>query len=183
MVNCKWLKSRQDSAKEKMRKEEQNIQAADEQIEHLRKTYKALKNIFEGKAPSPRQSNILKELESEHSVPIPSMRTDRSLWSPRIRRIDNMIEAMDNYTEQLYGNQVPWPAFMRVLPPAFIIITTLICLIRPDFTSAILAAMIFLYHTSDNTPAKRLKQTSYLLFISIIFDFLWLLINFGDWIP
>ena len=79
------------------------------------------------------------------------------MWSPKIRRLDNLIDAMDNYTQEVYGNKLPWPVFMQYLPKAFIIVTTLICLIRPDFTSAILAAMVFMYDCNDKTPVKRLK--------------------------
>jgi hypothetical protein len=88
--------------------------------------------------------------------------------------LDKFVMSTDALTQQIYGQEVPWPHVLYMLGMAFIILSTLISLVRPDFLSVILSGLMIYYHASRDTTPLRLKQTALLVLVSDVVDLVWL---------
>ena len=102
-------------------------------------------------------------------------------WESRLKKLDDLVINLDQVATDRYGDEVPWDKGEKYSSYAFILMSTLVMFMRPDFPSVTIAGVILLYIGIQNKTGSTLKLVSLSIIGSVVFDFVWLLFNFGHY--
>lgn len=102
-------------------------------------------------------------------------------WESRLKKLDDLVINLDQVATDRYGNDVPWDKGMMYSTYAFILLSTLVMFIRPDFPSVCLAGVILLYIGVREDTGSMLKIIALSILGSVLFDMVWLMFNLGSY--
>ena len=101
-------------------------------------------------------------------------------WESRLKKLDDLVINLDQVATDRYGQNVPWDKGEKYSTYAFILLSTLVMFMRPDFPSVCLAGVILLYVGIRENTGSTLKIIALSILGSVVFDLIWLLFNMGS---